>query len=274
MRLSWLYALGLAVFSTHAADITRTLKLGFNVNANKRSSELSARAPQTLEGAVTNAERLARGLPLLKPRRRSSFPRQSTPSSVPPVEVTCNIQIDAVDPDAGPTVFYDVRQSQNDADALVVSFSYTPGSTSHVSMPLWDNYPYFAAIITADSDSNDLGSTSKNYAYLGKSLYEVPQAEGRRQPQIRTGTPRRSVALEPRPPCGATILARCTGALTPTWINTDGQPVPAYVMYDSWNMAFFISGRSSIGAEPEFTYPPVPVTFTCVTPVPIVIDTE
>ncbi|KAJ7612670.1 hypothetical protein FB45DRAFT_1117184 [Roridomyces roridus] len=281
MRFSLLYALGLA-FKT------------FNADKRTSNSQLSARAPQALEGMLTNAQRLARGLPLLTPRRRSNFPRQSTPSSVPPVQVTCNIRVQPVY-SAGPNgflsngidyngVFFRAQQSQNDGNALVVSFSYTPGSTSHFSMvastPLYFDYPYMAAIISGDSPSNDLGSTLNRclgVVYLGKSVDDLPE-----------GTP-------PTPESansygGATMTTTtgmetalwsydaATGALTPTWTNTNGQPVPAYLMYDSvggelfplptvWIPGdpgfldeFLISGKTFL-ISPDFPIIPDPVHF-------------
>ncbi|KAJ7609812.1 hypothetical protein FB45DRAFT_1038285 [Roridomyces roridus] len=123
-----------------------------------------------------------------------NFPRQSTPSAVAPVQVTCNIRADPISPTAAFPhgwaqqsipygKFEGYTQSQSDGTALVVSFSYTPGSTSHFPMAsttTYNQYSYLAAIMSFSSDSNDLGSASNNFAYFGKSgnVPEGPPAPG------------------------------------------------------------------------------------------------
>ncbi|KAJ7622056.1 hypothetical protein FB45DRAFT_926904 [Roridomyces roridus] len=248
---------------------------------------VSARAPQALEGVLTNAQRLARGFPLLKPRRRSNFPRQSTPSAVAPLQVTCNIHVSPTNSGSqGPTgwfmqsmggngIFYGVQMSQSDGNALVVSFSYTPGSTSHFPMlastTLYSQYPYMAAIISADSDSNDLSSASTNYAFFGKSG-DVP--EGRPSPNTANSysdaTSTYGVGVE----TALWSYDPATRVLTPSWINDNGQRVPAYLMYDTWDGKFFVAGQSSVESSPVFLNGGLPMTFTCLDVVPIVPPDE
>ncbi|KAJ7616542.1 hypothetical protein FB45DRAFT_1034861 [Roridomyces roridus] len=291
MCLSLLYTLCLAAFYTSdAAEITRTVKPGFN--ANKRTSQLSARAPQALDGVLTNAQRLARGLPLLKPRRHSNFPRQSTPSSVAPVPVTCNIHVQPLDPniqiggfltsDLGSWgQFYGLQDSQS--GSMTVTFSYTPGSTTLfpilASTPSWANYQYMAAIIGDGSNGNDFASDYPNYAYLGKSN-QVPEGP----PSTTAGNSYADSIGMPGVGVETALWSYDphTGALTATWINSNGDRVPAYLnVYFTYSElstppawiwgnrfldVFLISGEIFL-QSPDFDLNPDRVTFTCV-PVP------
>ncbi|KAJ7636264.1 hypothetical protein FB45DRAFT_864326 [Roridomyces roridus] len=238
-------------------SLTRTLKRGF------KASDVSARAPQALDGALTNAQRLARGLPLLKPRpRKLRAISKSTPSA----------------PRSGPrgwwfkqSMFYGkfegFTQTQSDGTALVVSFSYTPGSTSHFPMlastTAYGQYPYMAAIISVNSESNDLSSTSTNFAYFGKSGYVpegppvagAPSSHGDAMLNTHLGVETALWSYDP-----------ITRGLTPTWINSNGDSISPTIFWNYWAASFYISGASSSNVFPGGG---IPMTFTCVDPVPI-----
>ncbi|KAJ7609278.1 hypothetical protein FB45DRAFT_876756 [Roridomyces roridus] len=137
--------------------------------------------------------------------------------------------------------------------------------TVYVPYP-YDGYLYMGAIIGNPANGNNFGSgTSNSFAFLGKS---DPVPEG--PPSTATGNSYRdSITLS-----GLGVETAlwsydtATTVRTPTWINENGDRVTAYVMYDNWNGAFFITGQSPLLA-PGLPISPDPVTFTCVLPVPL-----
>ncbi|KAJ6527852.1 hypothetical protein DFH09DRAFT_1186257 [Mycena vulgaris] len=229
---------------------------------------VSARAPQ----ALTNAKRLALGLPPLKPRRRGMAARAAS-SPLPPVTQTCNIRAQGTDgtdfgfisPVWNGFGEYGTFQSAQDG-ALVVSFSYSANSPTQIDFTATNGpsatFPFMGATDGFASDSPNFAVGSYNYAYLGGTTQSPP------------GSP---------PFSGATSFSTATGisksfesaiwsydpktqAITAQWVNTDGSMPATHIVYvNDSNQALALTG--DVGSfQSTFGVPYPEVTFVCVAP--------
>ncbi|CAK5270805.1 unnamed protein product [Mycena citricolor] len=138
----------------------------------RHAEQLQAAARDTARGdmaaynrafePVTNAKRMARGLPPLKPRRRGAHTARDAASSTP-AQLTqrCNIAVTSLttgnslgfmNRQTANYIFYDfLSATQTAADTMIVSFGYTPGQVSRgldlrVENPATAFMNYFGAI--------------------------------------------------------------------------------------------------------------------------------
>ncbi|EIN08591.1 hypothetical protein PUNSTDRAFT_144115 [Punctularia strigosozonata HHB-11173 SS5] len=136
--------------------------------------------PPRLPLPHTNAERLARGLPLKKPRRASRTSRASRvqtakrqTTSATPVRYHGALRVIDLDND-GSSLGY-VSSTTNDFgeysvvddidDALDVTFT-TADPTTPFDLSIDGTYPFLGATVSYNSDDNDLSTGSANFAYL------------------------------------------------------------------------------------------------------------
>jgi len=231
---------------------------------------------------LTNSKRFALGLPPLKPKaHRRAGPgiggthvqaaARALTSQVPPVTAQCNILatdsngnvIGFISPSWNGFGEYGTFQGSS-AGALVLSFSYIPGSSSNLDCTAVNSpsgaYPFFGAIDGFGSDTDDLAPGNPNYVYIGGT----------------TQTPAGST-----PASGGNSFAAATGydesvesaiwsydpvsqAITANWVNTDGSTVPTTIIYadgDENALALtcdYGAFSSVYGAFPAVTFACVP----------------
>ncbi|KAJ7100943.1 hypothetical protein B0H15DRAFT_944235 [Mycena belliarum] len=268
-----IHALTTATLAAAVTPTRRSLPLSLNPTPQDLSNVttgVSMRAPQ----ALTNAKRLALGLPLLKPHRRVTAPPTSSP--LPPVHQRCIVRAVGTDntdfgylsPLWNAFNEYGLFQASPDG-ALELAFSYPPGSPSQISITAANGpsavYPFFGAIVAFYSTSNDFDLGSYNHAYLGGTTQTAagapPSPEGSNSFSAGTGIP---MDIE----SAIWSYDPVTHALTAQWINTDGAAPPTHIVYvNDSNHALAITGdvvalRVAFGAY----YPEL--LLTCVPPTP------
>ncbi|KAJ7452632.1 hypothetical protein FB451DRAFT_1409322 [Mycena latifolia] len=269
-------ALILAVATFAAAAGTPTMRRSLSLNPPKPEGTtpayVYARAPAP--APITNAKRMAMGLPPLKPRHYGSgrAARQAV-SAVPPVTQTCNLL--ATDASTGSTVGYlsPVWNSFGEygifqasaTGALEVSFTYSGDSPTQLDLSATngpETFTYVGAVVGFASSSNDLGVASPNYAYLG-GTFQV--AEG---PAVDDGANAftASTSVSKAYESAVWMYDPATGALSAQWINTDGSAPATSIVYVAGDEALVLTGdvaafRSSFGVSyPEMTLTCVPTT--------------
>ncbi|KAI9639845.1 uncharacterized protein MKK02DRAFT_40173 [Dioszegia hungarica] len=186
-----------------------------------------------LEARMTNAERLARGLPLNKPapRRTSPHVARAQSSPAPVVTYTARIRIDRADGTGtlgyvGAVTGAQALLQTSAANAVVVSFSLPVGSTSGSQINLAVTspvaFPNIGLIQGRDSTSSDLSTDSFNYIYIGETSTTAAGA-----PPASVGNAYTSATNNPRTAESAVWNVDVTTfRLVPTWINTDGSAAP------------------------------------------------
>ncbi|KAJ7726588.1 hypothetical protein B0H14DRAFT_3002077 [Mycena olivaceomarginata] len=168
--------------------------------------------------------------------------------------------------------FGEYGQFQADqAGSLEVTFSYTPDSPSQLNFMATNSpsptYPYFGAISGFASESDDFGSGSYNYAYLGgtTSTPVSTNSGDNNSFSAATGIPETiESAIWSYDPA--------TQAITAQWINTDGSAPATHIVYaNDFNQALVLTG-SVAAFQGTFGAPYPEVTFTCVPPPSIGVD--
>ncbi|KAJ7454673.1 hypothetical protein FB451DRAFT_1373346 [Mycena latifolia] len=213
----------------------------------------------------TNAERLARGLPLLKPHRRDMVhPARAQSSPVAPTTVKCNIQVQTSDganrgylsTETTYSSFYGKFQANQGAGALEISLSFSSASSSQLALTLGGIVGYF------NSDDN-IYATSYNYMWLGGTTESSPGSP----PVYGDGN---SFSADPDygPPkkMESAIWSYDPGTklLAPQWINTDSSAPPTVLAFAEGDENFVLIG--SVSAYNSRFSAALPATFTCVTP--------
>ncbi|KAJ7461162.1 hypothetical protein FB451DRAFT_1181503 [Mycena latifolia] len=231
------------------------------------SAVVSPRAPL----ALTNAKRLALGLPLLKPHRRVPTPGTDAPTTSPLPPVTTIVNVHARGTDGTDFGYlspvwngfgeYGAFQSTQEG-SLQLTFSYSPDGPSQISITATNGpsatYPFFGAIAGFASDSDDFGPGSYNYAYIGGTTQSPagspPFTAGDNSFSAATGIPE---SIE----SAIWIYDPETGTLTAQWINTDGSTPATHIVYaNDANQALALTGdvgsfQSAFGAPyPEITF--------------------
>ncbi|KAJ7835133.1 hypothetical protein B0H14DRAFT_2514511 [Mycena olivaceomarginata] len=224
---------------------------------------------------ATNARRFSLGLPPLAPRHhRVGVAARAVSSPVPPTTQTCNIAVQSYDQTFGYLSatwngFGEYGQFQADqAGSLEVTFSYTPDSPSQLNFVATNSpsptYPYFGAISGFASESDDFGSGSYNYAYLGGTA-STPAGS----PPVSTNSGDNnsfSAATGIPETIESAIWSYdpATQAITAQWINTDESTPATHIVYaNDYNQALVLTG--SVAAFQGTLGAPYPeVTFTCV----------
>lgn len=279
----------LVALATAAVAVARPSTQPLSLNPDSRVAHPIADAGTP--APLTNAKRLAKGLPPLSPkaarRPNRSGPhggtkvdtaRRTVSSPLPPVNVKCNILVK--DTNNGTAfgfispvwnVFGEYGIVQPDqAGALEVSFSYSPESPDSLTQRdfLATNgpgatYPFVGATVGFVSTSDDLAVGSYNYAYItGTTQIPAGPPEGADNNSFSgtTGIPKSAEsAIWTYNPTTQDIIVQ--------WINTDGSPAPTNLVYaNDFNQAFIITGDVET-FQGVFGVPYPPITFTCVCPV-------
>ncbi|EIN08592.1 hypothetical protein PUNSTDRAFT_144116 [Punctularia strigosozonata HHB-11173 SS5] len=255
--MKFLAALSLLVVGASAIAVvpsrTRTVDLGKrNVAAiNPPKAELKSNVPREALPR-TNAERLARGLPLKKPRRaralrpaRVETAKRQTTSSTP---TTYSGVLQVVDYDTEGTPLGYVGATPNDFgeygvvddvdDALQVSFT-----TSDVTVPFdisvtGTTYPFLGGTVSSASDNDDLSYPSSNYAYLTN----VDDVDAGSSATSVSNSYTDMTGLEEDSESAIWTYVTATNLLAPQWVNTDGTLQPLEFMYLSDDNALVLTG--------------------------------
>ncbi|KAJ6606475.1 hypothetical protein DFH09DRAFT_1120331 [Mycena vulgaris] len=206
------------------------------------SREIGSSARELIPSSVSNAERLARRLPLKAPSRRSSAHRARYSSTPPSPQITGYIQVLSLG-DSSSVLGYVSKNSLSGSghyaytasldNALLVGVS-GDGTTSGNIVTLNSDYPspsFLGLVQGRDSTSSDLATGSFNYLYLASTAPTDPGAS----PQdvgSKSGTiPRTSES-------SVWTIDPVTSALTAQWINTDDTPAPTISFTQSTGIYF------------------------------------
>lgn len=213
-------------------------------------------SPAQTTSQLTNAQRLARGLPIKPPRRRpnvvvrSAFPRASSAPrasyrGIIAVKNTANGQILGYisrNSSAHPQYHY----KRSTADALVVSFSIDIDMSAvyYDVRILSENsdkpaFPLMSLVQGRDATSVNLGPGSFNYAYVagmaepGSPPDSVPVTSPANSYSAVTHLARAAMS-------NVWIFNKSTMGLRPQWVNSDGSK-PRTTIF-SQHSIFYISG--------------------------------
>ncbi|KAI0363803.1 hypothetical protein BV20DRAFT_975207 [Pilatotrama ljubarskyi] len=217
------------------------------------------------EASLTNAQRLARGLPPRSPhlnvRRRALAARQS-PAPCP--QVTGTIQAKDLSGNVfayvsrRPNAFGEYGKTDSAADALsvVVRTCDAPGPFGLQTLNGAADHTYLGAILGFASTSSTIDSSSFNYAYFGGTDL-VPYGPATDSPNTFSSA---SGLAEPVESTIWTLGADNT--LQVTWVNPDGSTPAEHLIYVPSSDAFTITGNVDLFAG---NFGPVTeVTFTFV----------
>ncbi|GJE94548.1 hypothetical protein PsYK624_107180 [Phanerochaete sordida] len=254
---SFVRVFALAVLSAFLA--TSTLAAPATAGLARRSAETPSPAPSVAHLArrhMSNAERMARGLPPNPPQRRdgrlvarvSPTPiGANSPAPTPQAgSATCTprsgiIEITAVDGSiAGylanvTTQFGQYGFSSNKADAIQV--------TAHCDGDRFDlttsdpNYPYLGGITGLQSITADLLPGSSNYAYFGGVTPTLPGKPACSQDSSFTKLTNIANTVE----SSIWSMDDVTGLLTPHWVGTNGDEQTTYLAFiQDLNILWFV----------------------------------
>ncbi|QRV93370.1 hypothetical protein RhiJN_21388 [Ceratobasidium sp. AG-Ba] len=249
----------------------------------------SAAAPEP----ATNAQRLARGLPLIKPKahrrhfqrggphrlgsRALSAPRAETSPS-PPAHQKCNILVKTDNTTLGylKAQFnkygeYGAFTSEQNLDTLEVSFSYSPDSPSQFDMLVTNSpsktFSNMGGVVGYNSDGNDLGPGSSNYLYIAGTKQSPPGSVPMDGESSYSAT-MEDATTEDQPDYESAIWAYdpVTQAIAAHWINTDGSTVATHIAYanDGSDSLVLVGDLDSFNKFLGTSYPEV--TMKCVPP--------
>jgi len=180
---------------------------------------------------LTNAQRLARRLPLKPPARRRASPviaaRQSQTSALPPVTYSGVIQVFSgtsslgyVAPDPN---YWTPLLTPDISSALSISFQLPEGATSGSQLnmnELNDNRgALFAPVVGRDSTSSDIAPGNFNYFYLDPTA--APGTLPGDTPQSTPSFFASSSGLDKQTETSVWSVDLVAGTLSAQWINTD-----------------------------------------------------
>ncbi|CAK5277978.1 unnamed protein product [Mycena citricolor] len=214
--------------------------------------------------SLTNAQRLARGLPPLPPsRRRSGQAAKARRSNSPPVSRSGIIAV------SGPGVQGYLTQGQNQFQHFGVSSSKTnaftvtinvdssvlSASEMDIGVAVGTGFPLMGATfgVLSEGTANSLAVGSFNYAYIQSTSHtdpdSTPQYVGSSYP---TSEPSESAIW---------TYNAVTNTLSPQWINPDGSQPATVLAYVGSSNAIIITGDYAAFSG-SFATTSGPVTFT------------
>ncbi|KAI0668055.1 hypothetical protein C8Q78DRAFT_269612 [Trametes maxima] len=221
---------------------------------------------------LTNAQRLARGLPPRSPRfnsRRRALAARQSPTPCALTQATGTIQVngagDAGSYVAGANAFGEYTLANDAAAALEVVLLRCNSNTEPFDIRSGTNgiaaYPFVGAVSGFANTDDNLGPGSFNYAYIAGTSQVTP---GPAQPapnafSAATGSGTQNDAES------AIWTLGPDNALTPTWTNADGAAAAAAgatLLYVASADAFALTG--DVGAFEANFGSATPVTFTFV----------
>jgi len=244
-------------------------------NGGGDGASLTATVTLNVGRDLTNAERLAQGLPLKAPTRRwhaANRRHDATPSTLPtPPSQQRRGVIQVKRADNQNLLGYISKNTFSKAqyryqtldDALVVSFALPAGAHSANNLNFKPEnsditgFDFLGAVQGRDNTSNDFAVGSYQYGYIA-STNETPgesgpQAVGNSYSQV-TGTTRASESA-------VWSYDDNDDSISLTWINSDGSAAPTKMFTQS--TALYIGGDSGSFAS-RYPSPVIDVTFTFV----------
>ncbi|KAH9926339.1 hypothetical protein B0H21DRAFT_826576 [Amylocystis lapponica] len=239
---TFLFAAVAALVVSVGATPTPTSANGLNPpQVDLKAVPLNAAEP------MTNAKRMARGLPPNRPRFQiygsHLEPRMSdVPNPCPPV--TGYIQVGGLGTatyvSRTPNAFGEYGTTTDISAALSVQYT-SCDSTSPFDLVALNgiaDYPYFGAISGFSDATPNLSASSPNYFYLGGTVHTAPGAPpaiGGNSFTAATGT---SESIE----SAIWTLDSSSGVLTAHWVNPDGSNPASSIMYVASSAAFAVTG--------------------------------
>ncbi|KDQ56351.1 hypothetical protein JAAARDRAFT_158403 [Jaapia argillacea MUCL 33604] len=212
----------------------------------------------------TNAQRMAQGLPLLKPKRFSPFDRRTQPSSCIPSTVTGTIAVQDTSGGSQGYVsattngFGEYVLTTDSTAALTVTFTILCDTTTPVAISA-DNtnipsYPFFGGVVGFSSTDNDLEPGSPNYVYIAGS---ASQSAALAPPQSSSNAFTAATGIPEDYENTIWYYTPGTGQLTPVWINSDGTPATT-ILAETQNILLltgdYNSFQNSFGPTTELNF--------------------
>ncbi|KAF7331120.1 hypothetical protein MVEN_02452300 [Mycena venus] len=219
-------------------------------------------------GDLTNGERLARGLPLKAPARRTKAARDSAASPVPSYtakghllvrNASDNSVIGYASKDVSITTFI----TPNLDDALTVSVTLPVGATggSQLNLAQADSpnaFTSFGLVQGRDDTTTDISAGSSNYLYIS-STNDTPAGSSPQQPGNAPSNLNGSALSSESAVWTIDIVS---GTAFPIWINSDG--VAATTQLFTQSNALFASGDLDAVYAKFSLLPVTPITLTWV----------
>lgn len=235
---------------------------------SRRAAALNRPVPRvdhpTRTEPMTNAKRLALGLPPLPPSKRGHR-RQTQPSSNP--IVTKSGVVAVTDANTNAPLGYLSQSGTDDnhfgltvvqSDAITISFAldstYSGPIDINAATSYSNSWPLMGAIVGVVSTSDDLNSGSANYVYI--------QGTTQTDPGSPPDNVSNSYPVQKDSESAVWYYDPSSGALSIQWINTDSSQPATHLMFVSGSDAFVATGDVS---KFEATYATSsPVTFSLV----------
>ncbi|TFK43108.1 hypothetical protein BDQ12DRAFT_642516 [Crucibulum laeve] len=205
-------------------------------------SQLEARS-------LTNARRLAEGLPLNPPKRRTHTEvSRALPSGTPSNDVrqgiiqvfTGDILLGYVK--AATNSFGEYGITADAAQALLVSVDVTDAATGVADIGTINgpdaSYPFFGGIVGFSSSNDDLASGSFNYVYLGATTQTEPNSP----PVDGANSFTHATSLSKKIESAIWTFDASTNTLTSQWINTDSSSPATFIGYYASDNVFILTG--------------------------------
>ncbi|KAF9030328.1 hypothetical protein BDZ89DRAFT_1132441 [Hymenopellis radicata] len=205
------------------------------------------------EARTTNAERLARGLPLKAPHRRKHNLGRTETSSVPLLTKTGVLQMKNSNGDIMGYVsktansFGEYGSLQTQGNALHISFSYDPTKPLQqldfigTDSSIYSTFPLVGFVNGFASTSSNLGSGS-NYLYVA-GVSQTPKGS----PPVTQANAFSTYSGSPETVESAVwSIDSATGKVTAQWINTDGTVPTTYLCYTAGADAILLTGNVAL----------------------------
>ncbi|EKM58240.1 uncharacterized protein PHACADRAFT_252417 [Phanerochaete carnosa HHB-10118-sp] len=212
---------------------------------------------------LTNAERMARGLPPNPPNRRngrlvarvsptpvganSPAPTQQASGSGSCTQRSGIIEIASVDRSISgylanvTTRFGQYGFSPNKGDAIEVLAHCDGDRFDLTTVDMSSSYPYFGGITGLQSISADLLPGTSNYAYFGGVTPTLPGKPASSQDSSFTSLTKISNTVE----SAIWSMDDSTGILTPHWVNGSGDEQTTYIAYSPSVGVLYFTGDLS-----------------------------
>jgi len=217
---------------------------------------------------LRNSERLARGLPLRPPVRRTKAARDGVASPVP--TYTAQGHLLARNAADNSVLGYVYKSSaatayllnSDIANALTVSISLPIGATSGSQLNVAqvdgpNAFPYFGLVQGRDSTSTDISTGAFNYLYLS-ATNETPAGSTPQQPG---NLPSNSLGTTRSSESAVWAIDIVSGTAVPTWINSNGAAATTQLWTQSGAL---YAGGDANAFHDRFPSPVTPLTLTWV----------
>ncbi|KAJ7493697.1 hypothetical protein FB451DRAFT_1215152 [Mycena latifolia] len=242
------------------ASPTRTSAKRFSIDGLEGMSPSRRHTPYigdvtVKRDAATNAQRLARGLPPLPPKRRSGRAALARRSAGVPVSYTGTIQVTNAGTGAvvgyvyqasGSTNHFGVTTDMSSALSFMLSVDSTVVSSSGINIAATTStyattWPYMGGIVGVINTNANLASGSPNFAYVqGTSLTPDDSPAASVSNSYPTIEKSESAIWN---------YDASTGAISAQWINIDGSAPATAIVYVAGSNALVLAGDASVFAS-------------------------